>query len=31
MEIEKKVPWIVNPPKSITHFFTQLEGNEYNE
>jgi len=31
MEIEKKVPWIVNPPKSITHFFTQLEGIEYNE
>jgi len=31
MEIEKKVPWIVNPPKSINHFFTQLEGIEYNE
>ena len=31
MEIEKKVPWILNPPKSINHFFTQLEGIEYNE
>ena len=30
-EIEKKVPWILNPPKSITHFFTQLEGIEFNE
>ena len=31
MEIEKKVPWILNPPKYINHFFTQLEGIEYNE
>jgi len=31
VEIEKKVPWILNPPKSINHFFTQLEGIEYNE
>ena len=31
MEIEKKAPWIVNPPDSLTHFFNQLEVIEFNE
>ena len=31
IDIEKKFPWIVNPPKSLTDFFTQLEGIEFNE
>jgi len=31
MEVEKNIPWIVNHPKSITHFFTKLEEIQFNE
>ena len=29
--IEKKAPWLLNPSESLTQFFNQLEGIEFNE
>ena len=31
VEIEKKAPWVEDPPKSVAHFFNQLEVIEFNE